>query len=395
MKPLYGQELVKTLRKFSDNISKRLWIAVPYIGNPTSIRRIIGKQWFENPSVSVKLITDTSDITCINTETVQLFHKRGKVKTLSGLHAKIYIMDDECLVTSANLTETAFSRRHEIGLLCNSKESEKIIDIFNDWWKQSENIKPEQLQKIVTKKGKCKEEIRVALPTIFNLPEDPGSFIKNIEKKFLNFDRLVDDYEDFAKKYSSIQRLWEKGPLFLETDGLFNYLFHSELKPSNGYIEKKPRNLTQAQQLSEIKKWAHNYKKWNETHYRKYHNEDDIDWRIRNSKTVKQLLSPNKVSILTKEEVRKVLLCTNSLSSDQRNLVGIFKKSGLKNIKLALNELVNGKGELAARMNYCNKIKHLGKSTRNELIGFAYPERYPLLNKNSISGLRFFGYQSK
>ena len=52
-----------------------------------------------------------------------------------------------------------------------------------------------------------------------------------------------------------------------------------------------------------------------------------------------------------------------------------------------------GKQLLAARMTECNRIKGLGSSSMNEILGFAYPNKYPLINKNSNSGLRFFGYQ--
>ena len=117
MKLLHGQQLVEELRKLSDSVSKRLWIAVPFIGSPTSIRKILGKKWYDTPSVSVKLLTDVTDLTCIDTETIQLFHDRDETKTLQGLHAKIYIIDDKCILTSANLTNTAFTKRHEIGIL--------------------------------------------------------------------------------------------------------------------------------------------------------------------------------------------------------------------------------------------------------------------------------------
>ena len=95
---------------------------------------------------------------------------------------------------------------------------------------------------------------------------------------------------------------------------------------------------------------------------------------------------------LTKEEIADALRCTNSINSDPRNLSMIFKKNNTEDIKIALNELVNGDGQLAARMNSCNEVKNLGIGAMSEIIGLAYPDKYPLLNKNSKSGLRFFGY---
>ena len=213
MKVLYGKNLVEELRKLSNNIENRLWIAVPYIGNPKSVRQILGKAWFDKPSVSVKLITDTSDLTCIDTETIQHFHERGEIKSLNGLHAKIYIIDNNCLITSANLTKTAFSKRHEIGVLLSSTESKDAIDVFNNYWEMAEDIEIDKLNKIFSSKWGSKEETSVSLPTLFNLPDDPGTFIRNLSKGFLNYDRLVADYKDFTKKYLSVQRIWKDKPI--------------------------------------------------------------------------------------------------------------------------------------------------------------------------------------
>ncbi|MDQ2751626.1 MAG: phospholipase D-like domain-containing protein [Bacteroidota bacterium] len=388
---LYGQHLVEELRKLADKVSNRLWIAVPYIGSPISIRKILGRTWFDSPTVNVKLLTDTSDLSCINTESVQHFHDRGEIKSLQGLHAKIYIIDDVCIVTSANLTNTAFSKRHEIGIKLSGIESKQILEIFNSWWNMSKNVSPDQLIKIYKTKKGSKDEIGFNLPIIFNLPTDPGSFVKNLQKRFLNYARLVADFEDFGQKYSSIQRIWSNQPLNLEIDGLFNYLYHhAPDTPSKGYSEV-PRKLNEVQQLNEIKYWAQKYKKWNVAE----RNGEDINWRVNNSKKIRSYLSPKKILTLTEQDVETLLLCTNSINADQRNKAKILKENSLIDIRNGLNELANGSKELSERMNFCNQIKGLGPSTMNELIGFSYPKKYPIINKNSSSGLRFFGYQTK
>lgn len=392
MKVIQGQNLVTELRRLSDKVSSRLWVAVPYIGSPTTVRKILGKEWFDLPSVSVKLITDTSDLSCIDSKTIQYFHNRGQVKTLTGLHAKIYIVDEECLITSANLTNTAFSKRHEIGVMLDSKEAEQVIETFKVWWKKANNVKPETLTKIFKTKTASKDEKSVQLPKLFDLPTDPGSFIKNLSKRFLNYDRLVADYEDFAEKYSSIQRLWKDKPIYLEIDGLFNYLYHHAPKtPSKDFSLKPPRNLTEKKQLEEIKKWALSYKQWNNTEK----NNNDIGWRVNNSKNLKRLLAPIKAKTLNKSEIEEVLSSLNSLNSYPINRTKILNNNSLDDIRKALDNLVNGKEELAERMNKSNSIKNLGTSSMNEILGFTNPDKYPLINKNSNSGLRFFGYQIK
>jgi hypothetical protein len=394
MRILQGQDLVNELRRLSESITKRLWISVPYIGSPTSLRRVLGKHWFESPSVNVQLLTDISDLSGINSETLEIFYDRGKVKTLTGLHAKIYIIDDSCLITSANLTNTAFTKRHEIGIFIPpGKQANQIIEMFSEWWKKSANVKSDQLAKIFSKKKKSKGEIGISFPTLFALPNDPGSFSHNLSKKFLNYDRLLADYEDFAMKYSSIQRIWKNKPLYFEIDGLFNFLYHVGLRPSNKYSKKSPRYLSEVEQLNEIRKWAIKYKEWNNNEYSLVNGEDDIDWRIRRSKTLKRLLSPRKVLKLTKTELDDAFHCLNSLNSYPINRTKILNNNSVSKIRIALNQLVNGKGQLAARMDFCNSIKNLGTSSMNEVLGFTNPYKYPLINRNSNCGLRFFGYQ--
>jgi len=40
-------------------------------------------------------------------------------------------------------------------------------------------------------------------------------------------------------------------------------------------------------------------------------------------------------------------------------------------------------------------LRFFGKSSIRELIGWFYPEEYPIVNTNSNSGMKFFGYNLK
>ncbi len=397
MKILTNQDLVDRLRKISDKVTHRLWIAVPYIGGVTTIRRILGKAWFENPGVSVRLITDVAEASNVATETIDLFHQRGEVKSLSGLHAKIYIIDDICLLTSANLTNTAFRKRYEVGIILTGNQAQRVVNVFDNLWKTSENIKPETFAEIVSENHDSNEDSNSGnlLDTLWELPTDPGDFLSNPSKRFLNYDRILADYKDFSEKYSSVQRLWAGKPLYLEIDGLFNFLYHhAPGVPSKEFSTGEPRKLSEKQQLAEIKKWGNEYRKWNLTR-RIDRGEDDINWRIRNSKFLKKQLAPSNINSIKKSDVYEILNRLNCMNAYPFNKTNIVKNNSLSDIKRGINELVNGKEPLAVRMNNCNKIKNLGSSSMNELLGFTYPNKYPLVNKNSNSGLRFFGYQLK
>jgi hypothetical protein len=385
---LHGQVLVTKLRTISDKVKNKLWIAVPYIGSPSTIRRVLGKNWFNNPSVSLKLITDTSDLSGIDLEMLNIFHSKGSIKTLLGLHAKIYIIDETCIITSANLTNTAFTKRHEIGLWLNAEETVKVKETFDLWWKMATNIKPEVFNKVIPKKKTSKEGGKNQLQHIFNLPKDPGQFLKiSNGGKFLNYERLLNDYSDFAKKYKSIQRIWPEQPLYFEIDGLLNYLYSCGEMPSKKYSNKEPQNLTSLAQFSQLTKWAKKFKGWSDLQI-------NNSTRVEDSKFIKSKLSIKKIGKLTLEEVRQVLLKTNAGKSRVSNCDMVINENKIQDIRFALNKLVNAHElPLPQRFTLCNNIKGLGSSMMNELLGYCYPEDYPIINSRSNCSLKFFGYK--
>jgi hypothetical protein len=391
MKPLYGNELVNKLREKGNALKKRLWIVVPYIGTMNAVLKILGKEWLENSAVDFKLLTDISDLSAINTDTVRQFYERGNVKTLIGLHAKIYILDDEALITSANLTGTAFSKRHEIGIF--TKDTTEIVTVFEAWWDKAENISLDDLQRIKRTKNKVDgDEPKVPLKTIWKLPKSPNNLIKKLHQ-YTKYERLLLDFEDITKKYQEIQRIWSNEPVFMEIDGLFNFLFHEDIRPSREYRDEKPRVLSEKKQEFEIKKWAKKYREWN-----KRQPNEDIEWRKQNSAVVQDLLSNKNISKLDFNQLREVLNCLNSMNSYEINKSRVLNPSNnsIEDIRNAFTSLIYGKEPVGARIKDCeSKVKYFGKSSANELIGCFYPKEFPLINQNSISGLRFFGYQSK
>jgi hypothetical protein len=176
MNPLFGEDLVNELRKRSDGVTNRLWVAVPYLGGAQSVRRILGKQWMHNTGLSIRLLTDISELNRFNSETIALFDILGEIRHLAGLHAKIFIIDDLCLITSANLTNTAFSKRHEIGIFLDHSISSKAISIFERWWRNAAQVSQGALKTVHNRQFVCTEERQgsMSLPHLWNLPDDPG-----------------------------------------------------------------------------------------------------------------------------------------------------------------------------------------------------------------------------
>ena len=394
MTVLFEQSLVNEIRKLSNSATKRIWIASPYIGDIGSIQQIVGNKWLNKSNLSVRLLTDIEESMQLSYDTLEAFYKAGKVKSLRGLHAKIYIFDEKVVVTSANLTKTAFTKRYEMGVLIEGDEAKDAINKYEDWWEKSESITLDKLLELKNNNaglatdgsGNCKDNLR----SLWKLPASPKpANNKSGLGGLKDFEYFMACYEDLAKIYqSSIEnRLAPKMPLYLEVDGLLDYLFHEDEKPSLIGITA-PRNLSNQEKITEIKKYAQKYQKWAKE------NNDDILWRLDRSILVQKLLNPENIMQLKRTEVRKVLDCLNCMNSRKGNKTKFLsKRNTLKKIRNNWSNLLHGEEDLKTRMVDCkNNLFGFGDSSVQELIAFYRPEKYPIRNGNSNAGLRFFGY---
>ena len=131
MEILSEQQQIYILRDKCDNACKRIWIASPYIGSLKDIQRIIGGKWLL-PSIDCRILTDI-DSGFVRQDTFDEFlNNKVEVRSLDSLHSKIYIVDDWCLVTSANLTGTAFLCRYEMGVALNNEK--EVENTYLRWW---------------------------------------------------------------------------------------------------------------------------------------------------------------------------------------------------------------------------------------------------------------------
>ncbi len=176
---------------------------------------------------------------------------RDPVKTLRGLHAKIYIVDDQAIVTSANLTETAFTKRREIGILLGATESNEIITIVNTWWDNfASEISPDTVEKWPGTSEFTPEAEGDGLPTLWGLPHKPLDSLfassGKTARDFASYRNFLKHYNELAQEYATVQRLWPNAPLFIEMDAFLNHLFHeAEGTPARTfYEERNPRTLT-------------------------------------------------------------------------------------------------------------------------------------------------------
>lgn len=391
MKVLSEQSLIDEIHKAFTKVKKRMWIAVPFIGNAEQVSRIMGTNWRFNPVIDFRLLTDIRNADYINKETYELFKQYATIKTLTGLHAKIYILDDTVFITSANLTGAAFSKRYEIGVLLDN--SEDTIETFKHWWGIAKPVAATwspQSNMRGKQSAESEESDTENLKNLWKLPN-----IKIQSSEFKDYLQTLTYYNDFSQIYEQYgAKLSKQLSLYQEVDLFFNYLFHEESQPSKPYYkEKKPQNLSQAQRISLFKRYFKSYTKWLDTDTTYFSN------RQRDISLIKKLLSEKNIDSIDKEDIRSIvsrLNCMNSLPLNKVKFLNPDNNTVDNIIKYWKVLLFDAESDITQRMQMCkNGLYSFGKSSIRELIAYHKPNEYPIINTNSNSGLRFFGYDVK
>jgi len=112
----------------------------PYVGKLKMVESIVGKN-FKKFRSHCKLLVDCSNPVNCDYTTLNYFIDNGfKVRTLKLLHAKVYIADNESIVTSANLSQTAFEKRSEIGIHLEAGYISEVEAVFNRYWNEAKDV---------------------------------------------------------------------------------------------------------------------------------------------------------------------------------------------------------------------------------------------------------------
>ncbi len=375
---LFEQAQIDTLREKCDHAVKRIWVASPFIGGLKDIQKIIGGKWML-PSVDCKILTDI-DAGFIRNDAFEEFKKyQAEIRTLFSLHSKIYIVDDWCLVTSANLTGTAFLCRYEMGVTLN--EIKDVETTFLKWWDiaQPVYVLPKKKNKAMLDYQDGKQ-----FPRKFKAP----AYSSGQQDKY---DAACEKYVDFANRYKSLTgrnpKMEKDGyTLLQEVDYLFNYLYRDHPNtPSRGI--NTPRALTSARMDKEILRYFHDMCSW--------YDEDPQEWRLERTKTIQTLLAPDKIDHLSWKDAESVVMCLHCLRSYPINQKKFLnpKNNSLKDIRECWKTLLHTGPINKDKIDKVTSTLHnLGISSVQELIGWYYPEKYPLINNTSNIGMCFFGY---
>src|SRR5882762_10146231 len=169
MKIATDKRLSTELRAMAHGVHRRLWISSPYVGGWSATKCLLDIVWRENHKVDVRLLTDIKNECWLNPDTIEQFRACGAIKHLRGLHAKLFIVDDQALLTSANLTRRAFTQRCEIGTFLDKAEATQVIKIFDNWWNNEAKLPPPgwiaKLRKAPVPKSRKEEPIGDSMKT--------------------------------------------------------------------------------------------------------------------------------------------------------------------------------------------------------------------------------------
>ena len=376
---LSGQHLVNALREHCDQAKERIWIASPYIGNFKDVQKIIGGNWMRS-HIDFRVLTDVeSGFIRHDTYTGFIASPNTEIRSLFNLHAKIYLIDDWCLLTSANLTGMAFSARHEVGQVVSAPE--QVVKLFDQWWKKAQAVSsvPKSLPKSLADREDLPKPKR-----LYKLPQ----YTSGAGDQFL---KKCDQFKEFASLYESVtgrnQQMVSDGfTLYEEVDYFFYYLYSNYPdKPSKEYKERK-RSLTSGEVKQE------KILRYFELMSMSYAPEEE-QWRLDRRKRIRKILPFKAGSSPRKEEIEKVLDCLHCLRSYPINITRILNNNNPRSIARAWNRLIQApsiNSQLIEEV--IGEIKHFGMSSTCELIAWYYPEKYPMINLNSESGMRFSGF---
>jgi hypothetical protein len=113
---------------------------------------------------------------------------------------------------------------------------------------------------------------------------------------------------------------------------------------------------------------------------------------------VQRLLSSESIKNLSREGVAEIAGCINAMN----NRLNKFKflnpqNNSVISIRKSWNHLLHGEGTEGMRISQCNselKLYSFGTSSIQELLGWYYPDKCPLMNGNSAAGMLFLGYKA-
>ena len=156
-------ELYETIQQKSLEAREVLWVCSPYLGSDA--HEIFSQEIIKNPPADIRFVFRVNDVTVkrgeVNPYEIQYLiehFKNSSIRSHDTFHSKIYIFDSSALITSANLTKTAFESNIEAGILLDGPQVDEVKNFFNkSLWENSKPVKDVKKFKRIWNIGKRSE----------------------------------------------------------------------------------------------------------------------------------------------------------------------------------------------------------------------------------------------
>ena len=142
---LSHSELYETIQRLSSQSKETLWVSSLELG--TDAHKILSQEILKCPPIDIRLVFPLNDTTVknsdINPYELQYLreHFKDSVKAYDKVESNIFVFDNGALITSAELTETAFSSGINVGVLIENAEINKIKNFFTEkLWQNAKSI---------------------------------------------------------------------------------------------------------------------------------------------------------------------------------------------------------------------------------------------------------------
>jgi hypothetical protein len=148
-------ELYATILQKSLETKEILWVCSPYLGS--GCHKVFSQEILINPPTDIRFIFPVNDVAVKGGEVdpyeIQYLteHFRGiNIKSHDTFHSNMFIFDNSALVTSANLTVSAFENNIEVGVLLDGADAEAIRSYFNEsLWNTAKPVGPLKKYKLM------------------------------------------------------------------------------------------------------------------------------------------------------------------------------------------------------------------------------------------------------
>jgi hypothetical protein len=160
---LSEKELYPTILKNSAKAKNIFWVCSPYLGLDS--HEVFSRKIMEAPPKDIRFVFRLNMLSVrrgeVNPYEIEYFMEhftRSSIRTNDAFHSKIYIFDDAALVTSANLSKSAFQTNIEVGVLLQQEQVKKAKSFFERLWKISKPVRNLNGYKSAWNKAKAKRK---------------------------------------------------------------------------------------------------------------------------------------------------------------------------------------------------------------------------------------------